>query len=100
MDLTGYIKSTEKDIDKAKKQTASLEQHIAQLGATVGALTAFVKGTAILSGLSAKLQKGWQTVNVSLQEVTDHDVPASFVTATVNSIMADWDQVVAVAKNL
>ncbi len=100
MELTGYIKSTERDIDKAKKEAAALERDIARLGATIGALTAFVKGTAILSGLSVSLERGWQTVNVSLQEVTDHDVPESFMTATINSIMADWDQVAAVAKNL
>lgn len=100
MELTGYIKSTERDIDKAKKQATALEGDIARLGATVGALTAFVKAAAILSGLSMNLEKGWQTVSVSLQEVMDHDVPASFMEATVNSILADWDQVAAVAKNL
>ncbi|WP_397452873.1 HBL/NHE enterotoxin family protein [Pseudomonas sp. NA-150] len=100
MELTGYVQSTENAINQANQQTNQLSQEMAQLMATLQALSAFSSGTAILSGLSQCLLKGWQTVNADLREVTQSMIPAAFLIATVNTINANWNEVVTAAAQL
>ncbi len=100
MELTNYMESTERDISEARRQTAIVHQQDDQLFATCSALTAFINGTAVLSGLAMNLEKGWQTVIADLKEITDHKIPENFMEATINSILADWKQVAKAVEGL
>lgn len=92
MELTGYVQSTESDINAAQQQGGMLSQQMAQLGATTSALTAFTNGTAVLAGLTQTLQHDWQTANAMLNELTQKSVPSAFLQAYINALMADWNE--------
>lgn len=100
MELTGYVESTERAIGQAQQETGQLNQEIGQLGATSNALNALTQGTAILCGLTQSLQHGWQTVNAELAEVTQQQVTADFLVATVNTVQANWQEVMRTVGQL
>lgn len=100
MELTGYVESTERAIGQAQQETGQLNQEIGQLGATSNALNALTQGTAILCGLTQSLQHGWQTVNAELAEVAQQQVTADFLVATVNTVQANWQEVMRTVGQL
>jgi hypothetical protein len=77
-----------------------LYQEIGQLGATSDALNALTKGTAILCGLTQSLQYGWQTVTADLSEVTQQQVTADFLIVSVNTVQANWQEVMRTVEQL
>lgn len=100
MELTGYVQSTERAIGQAQQETGMLYQEIGQLGATSDALNALTKGTAILCGLTQSLQYGWQTVTAELSEVTQQQVTADFLIVSVNTVQANWQEVMRTVEQL
>jgi len=100
MELTGYVQSTERAIGQAQQETERLYQEIGQLGATSDALNALTKGTAILCGLTQSLQYGWQTVTAELSEVTQQQVTADFLIVSVNTVQANWQEVMRTVEQL
>ncbi|WP_148241665.1 HBL/NHE enterotoxin family protein [Enterobacter asburiae] len=100
MELTGYVQSTERAIGQAQQETGMLYQEIGQLGATSDALNALTKGTAILCGLTQSLQHGWQTVTAELSEVTQQQVTADFLIVSVNTVQANWQEVMRTVEQL
>lgn len=100
MELTGYVQSTERAIGQAQQETGILYQEIGQLGATSDALNALTKGTAILCGLTQSLQYGWQTVTAELSEVTQQQVAADFLIVSVNTVQANWQEVMRTVEQL
>ncbi|MCR1315166.1 hypothetical protein NR288_24445 [Enterobacter sp. BT855] len=100
MELTGYVQSTEQAIAQAQQETGMLYQEIGQLGATSDALNALTKGTAILCGLTQSLQYGWQTVTADLSEVTQQQVTADFLIVSVNTVQANWQEVMRTVEQL
>lgn len=100
MELTGYVQSTERAIGQAQQETGVLYQEIGQLGATSDALNALTKGTAILCGLTQSLQYGWQTVTAELSEVTQQQVTADFLIVSVNTVQANWQEVMRTVEQL
>lgn len=100
MELTGYVQSTERAIGQAQQETVRLYQEIGQLGATSDALNALTKGTAILCGLTQSLQYGWQTVTAELSEVTQQQVTADFLIVSVNTVQANWQEVMRTVEQL
>ncbi|TFB20304.1 hypothetical protein E3U32_20930 [Lelliottia nimipressuralis] len=100
MELTGYVQSTERAIGQAQQETGILYQEIGQLGATSDALNALTKGTAILCGLTQSLQYGWQTVTAELSEVTQQQVTADFLIVSVNTVQANWQEVMRTVEQL
>lgn len=100
MELTGYVQSTERAIGQAQQETEQLYQEMGQLGATSNALNALTKGTAILCGLTQSLQHGWQTVNAELAEVTQQQVTADFLIASINTVQANWQEVIHTVEQL
>jgi chromosome segregation ATPase len=100
MELTGYVQSTERAIGQAQQETGMLYQEIGQLGATSDVLNALTKGTAILCGLTQSLQYGWQTVTAELSEVTQQQVTADFLIVSVNTVQANWQEVMRTVEQL
>lgn len=100
MELTGYVQSTERAIGQAQQETGVLYQEIGQLGATSDALNALTKGTAILCGLTQSFQYGWQTVTAELSEVTQQQVTADFLIVSVNTVQANWQEVMRTVEQL
>ncbi|HBH7064849.1 TPA: HBL/NHE enterotoxin family protein [Enterobacter cloacae] len=100
MELTGYVQSTERAIGQAQQETGMFYQEIGQLGATSDALNALTKGTAILCGLTQSLQYGWQTVTAELSEVTQQQVTADFLIVSVNTVQANWQEVMRTVEQL
>lgn len=100
MELTGYVQSTERAIGQAQQETGMLYQEIGQLSATSDALNALTKGTAILCGLTQSLQYGWQTVTAELSEVTQQQVTADFLIVSVNTVQANWQEVMRTVEQL